>query len=168
LQSTKQYEVRVTEPAENMLLEHAEFLAQVSPNAADRMLSKFDLILARIADNPFQFPFADELDSSNLPPKFYRKCLFEERYKALFRLGENEAHIVASLTPAWGKRHLAASVCIVGVPSRAIPRGHGGIQFSDALDAPNNAPRWLSQSFCSVTFLAIEARLYPRLAETLP
>jgi len=68
LQSTRQYEVRVTEPAEGMLLEHAGFLAQVSLNAADRLLSKFDLMLARIADNPFQFPFADELDVPNIPP----------------------------------------------------------------------------------------------------
>ena len=104
MQSTKQYEVRVTEPAENMLLEHAEFLAQVSLNAADRMLSKFDLILARIADNPFQFPMADELDAPSLPPKLYRKCLFEERYKALFRLEENEAHVVAVIDSRMGNK----------------------------------------------------------------
>ena len=59
MQGTKKYKARVTELAEAMLLEHADFLAQVSLNAADRLLSKFDQILARITDNPFQFPFAD-------------------------------------------------------------------------------------------------------------
>jgi plasmid stabilization system protein ParE len=102
--NTAKYKVEVTEPAENMLLEHAEFLAQASLNAADRMLSKFDLILARIADNPLQFPFADELDAPDLPPNAYRKCLFEGRYKALFRLEENEAHVIAVIDSRMGNR----------------------------------------------------------------
>ena len=77
-----------------MLLEHADFLAQASLNATDRLLSRFGQIIARIADNPFQFPFADGLDVLGIPQNTYRKCLFEDRYKALFRLEESHAFIV--------------------------------------------------------------------------
>jgi plasmid stabilization system protein ParE len=78
-----------------MMDEHADFLAQVSVNAAGRLLSRFEKIAERIAENPFQFPIADELDVPTLPPDTFRKCLIEERYKALFRLEENQAFIIA-------------------------------------------------------------------------
>jgi plasmid stabilization system protein ParE len=78
-----------------MLDEHADFLAQISVDAADRLLSRFEKIIARLADNPFQFPIADELDIPGVPPNTYRKCLFEERYKALFMVGEGEVFIDA-------------------------------------------------------------------------
>ena len=104
MQSTKKYRVTVDEIAVDMLDEHADFLAQVSFDAAVRLLSQFEKIIARLADNPFQFPFADELDVPYISPKLYRKCLFEERYKALFRLGENEAHVVAVIDSRMGNR----------------------------------------------------------------
>jgi plasmid stabilization system protein ParE len=95
LGSTKKYRVTVNEDAGNMLDEHADFLAQVSFDAAIRLLSQFEKIIARLEDNPFQFPFADELDVPDLPPNTYRKCLFERRYKALFLIGEGEVFVDA-------------------------------------------------------------------------
>jgi plasmid stabilization system protein ParE len=95
LQSTKKYKVTVYENAGNMLDEHADFLAQVSFDAAIRLLSQFEKIIARLAENPFQFPIADELDVPNIPPNTYRKCLFEKRYKALFKVGEGEVFVDA-------------------------------------------------------------------------
>jgi len=78
------YNVTVFENARIMLLEHVDFLAQVSVEAAERLMSQFDRAVERIGDNPYQFPIADDLDVPYLPPKLYRKCLFERRYKALF------------------------------------------------------------------------------------
>ena len=95
MQSTEKYKVTVNEKAGNMLDEHADFLAQVSIDAADRLLSRFEKIIARLADNPFQFPYADELDIPGLLPNTYRKCLFEERYKVLFLTGEGEVFVDA-------------------------------------------------------------------------
>jgi len=74
LKKTKKYKVTVTEPAEDMLLKHAVFLAQVSIDAADRLFSRFDHIIARIADNPYQFPLADKLDTADIFVNTYRKC----------------------------------------------------------------------------------------------
>ena len=91
----KKYNVTVDPIAYEMLLDHSDFLWQVSPHAADRLELSFKKSLNRIADNPFQFPYADEIDFPNLSPDTFRKCLFEGRYKALFRLEGNEAFIVA-------------------------------------------------------------------------
>jgi hypothetical protein len=76
LQGKKKYRVAVTDSADGMLVEHAVFLARASIEAADGLLSQFDKMAARIADNPFQFPIADELDVMGTLPGTYRKCLF--------------------------------------------------------------------------------------------
>jgi len=78
-----------------MFYEHVKFLSHESLNAAHRLVLGFKKSLVRIAANPFQFPFADELDVPHIPPNALRKCLFESRYKALFRLKDNEAYVIA-------------------------------------------------------------------------
>jgi len=89
------YNVTVSENARIMLLEHIDFLARISIEAAERLMSQFDRIVERIADNPFQFPIADDLDVPYIPPKLYRKCLFERRYKALFIVEGGEVSVDA-------------------------------------------------------------------------
>jgi len=84
------------------MAEHADFLAQVSIEAADRLLSQFEKIAARIAENPFQFPIADELDATDITVGICRKCLFEGRYKALFQLEDEDAVIIAVLDSRMG------------------------------------------------------------------
>jgi plasmid stabilization system protein ParE len=78
-----------------MLREHADFLAQISPDAAERMMFRFDKIGDRLAENPYQFPVADELDVPGIPPDTYRKCLFEDRYKALFQVRDSDVFVDA-------------------------------------------------------------------------
>jgi plasmid stabilization system protein ParE len=85
-----------------MMAQHADFLAQVSIEAADRLLSQFEKIADRIADNPLQFPIADELDFPDIEPGACRKCLFEGRYKALFQLEDKEAVIIAVIDSRMG------------------------------------------------------------------
>ena len=55
----------------------------------------FKKVIGRIADNPFQFPFADTLDVLNIPPNTYRKCILENHYKVLFQVEEDEVSVDA-------------------------------------------------------------------------
>jgi plasmid stabilization system protein ParE len=91
----KSYSVSIARRADSMLLAHTEFLAKVSPIAARRFLADFKKSIKRIVENPFQFPYADELDVPGIPPKTYRKCIFENRYKAIFFVGQNNVSIDA-------------------------------------------------------------------------
>jgi plasmid stabilization system protein ParE len=78
-----------------MFAEHVKFLKRESSNAARRLVLSFNKSTARIADNPFQFPVADELDVPDTPPNTYKKCLFEKRYKALFLVRESIVYVIA-------------------------------------------------------------------------
>jgi plasmid stabilization system protein ParE len=73
-----------------MLLKHTEFLANVSPYAARRLVSDFRKGVQEICRNPFLFPFADDMDVPGMPPETYRKYIFGNRYKTLYLVeGQN-------------------------------------------------------------------------------
>lgn len=91
----KKYNIILARRADRMLISHTDFLAQVSPSAARRLLGSFRKIMNLLADNPFQFPIADALDVPNIPPETYRKCLFDGRYKALFLVEDDNVYIDA-------------------------------------------------------------------------
>ena len=91
----KTYSITIARCADKMLLSHTEFLIRVSHAAARRLLFDFRKTIERLAENPFQFPFADELDAPGIPLKVYRKCLLENRYKALFLIENNNVFIDA-------------------------------------------------------------------------
>ena len=91
----RKYSVELSLRAEVMLLKHTEFLARVSPAAARRLIRNSKEAKGRIADNPYQFPFADELDVPGILRETYRKCLFDGRYKALFLVEGNDVFIDA-------------------------------------------------------------------------
>ena len=91
----KQYKVVMAKRADAMLLNHTEFLARVSIAAARRLLTDFRKTIKRISDNPFQFPFADEMDVPGIPPKQYKKCIFAKRYKALFLIDDGIVYLDA-------------------------------------------------------------------------
>jgi len=89
------YNVILARRADNMLLIHTEFLARVSPTAARNLLTDFKKAMSFLAYNPFQYPFADELDVLSIPLNTYRKCLFGKRYKALFLVEGDDVYIDA-------------------------------------------------------------------------
>jgi len=91
----KTYNVTLARRADGMLLAHIEFLARVSPAAARRLLTDFKKAIERIANNPFEFSFADEIDALGIPSETYRKCIFNERYKALFLIENDNVYIDA-------------------------------------------------------------------------
>lgn len=79
------YVVIVSRRADEMLIRHAKFLAQVSVPAAKRMVSEFERVLGSLEENPFQYPVDDDC---NLPEGLYRKALFCKWYKALFSVDD--------------------------------------------------------------------------------
>lgn len=89
-----EYTVIVSRRADQMLVTHARFLAQVSPQAARRMTAEFSTILDDLERNPFQFPTEEDY---NLPKDLYRKALFARWYKALFSVNGNEVYLDAVL-----------------------------------------------------------------------
>ena len=87
------YNVTIARRADRMLIRHTEFLAKISLVAARRLLAGFRTSTTRIANNPFQFPYADETDAPGIPPETYRKCLFDGRYKAFFLVDGEDVYI---------------------------------------------------------------------------
>ena len=106
LMTQKTYNVVIARRADRMLLSHTEFLIRVSIDAARRLLFDFRKATKRLAENPYQFPFADELDAPGIPPEMYRKCLFENRYKALFLIENNDVFIDAIIDCRQDNRNL--------------------------------------------------------------
>ena len=91
----RRHDIVLSRRAERMLLKHTEFLARSSPAAARRLIASSKEVMVRLAENPYQFPFADELDVPGVPREKYRKCLFDRRYKALFLIEGDEVFIDA-------------------------------------------------------------------------
>ena len=67
------YEVIISRHADEMLIRHAKYLAQVSPKAARKMVREFEKVLDTLEMSPFQFPVEEDY---NLPKGIYRKALF--------------------------------------------------------------------------------------------
>lgn len=88
------YTVIVSRRADEMLIRHAKFLAQVRISAAKRMTSEFADVLDRLEQNPFQFPQETDYD---LPCGAYRKALFSKWYKVIFSVAENTVYLDAVL-----------------------------------------------------------------------
>jgi hypothetical protein len=80
----KKYKIIIARRADSMLLSHIEFLVRISPNTARNLLSGFKKIIYRLSDNPFQFPFTDDIDIQGIPANTYRKCMVQKRYKVIF------------------------------------------------------------------------------------
>lgn len=88
------YTVIVSKRADQMLVPHARFLAQVSPSAARKMVVGFSEILDALEKNPFQFPAEEDY---NLPQGAYRKALFCKWYKVLFSVSGDTVYLDAVL-----------------------------------------------------------------------
>lgn len=83
------YSVTVSQRADEMLVTHARFLAQVSVSAAKRMTDEFERILDTLEKNPYQFPAADDY----AVPSGYRKALFSKWYQAVFSVDEEKRKV---------------------------------------------------------------------------
>jgi plasmid stabilization system protein ParE len=91
----KHYTAIIYRRADRMLTSHTEFLARVSTTNARKLIADFHAAIKTITGNPLLYPFADDTDADNIPPNKYRKCLFHDRYKALYWIEGNHVYIDA-------------------------------------------------------------------------
>lgn len=80
------YQVIVSERATQMLVSHAAFLAQVSPEAAEQLVASFEEAANSLQRMPLRCPWFNE---DYIPRNAYRFLLFEKRYLLLFQVKDN-------------------------------------------------------------------------------
>ena len=88
------YTVIMSRRADEMLIRHTRFLAQVRVSAAKKMVTEFTKVLDTLEQNPFQFPVETDY---NLPDGAYRKALFSKWYKAIFSVSGSTVYLDAIL-----------------------------------------------------------------------
>ena len=80
------YCVIVSERAAQMLVSRAAFLAQVSPEAAERLTSAFEKAANSLEMMPQRCPW---LTGEYIPKNAYRYILFEKRYMIVFQIADD-------------------------------------------------------------------------------
>lgn len=86
MERQNKYSVIVSERAAQMLVSHAAFLAQVSPEAAERLVVEF----AKAAESLDVMPQrCSWLTGEYIPKNVYRFILFEKRYMIIFQIADD-------------------------------------------------------------------------------
>ena len=93
-EKNKPYTVKITETAWEMLIYHARFLANVSVQAANRLIDNFVEITDSLAAMPERNPW---LEHDAIPFQKYRRLLFGKHYMALYQIQENTVYVTAVL-----------------------------------------------------------------------
>ena len=88
----KIYDVKITETAWEQMIEHARFLANVSIDAANRLVDDFIESTDTLNQMPERCPW---LTHSAISFQKYRKILFGKYHMALFQIRENTVYITA-------------------------------------------------------------------------
>lgn len=83
MEQQNKYHVIVSEQATRMLVSHAAFLAQVSPEAAERLTTEFEKAAHSLETMPQRCPW---LTGEYIPRNAYRFILFEKRYMIIFQV----------------------------------------------------------------------------------
>ena len=82
----KRYLVHISDTAKQMLASHADFLDQVSEEAADRLVDSFIEATDSLETLPERCPW---YKGGFIPHNVYRHLLFEDRYALIFQVNEN-------------------------------------------------------------------------------
>ena len=83
MEQQNKHRMIVSERATQMLVSHAAFLAQVSPEAAERLTAEFEKAANSLELMPQRCPW---LTGEYIPRKAYRFILFEKRYMIIFQI----------------------------------------------------------------------------------
>ena len=86
MEKQNRYRVIVSEWATQMLVSHAAFLAQVSPEEAERLTAEFEKTANSLETMPQRCPW---LTGEYIPRNAYRFILFEKRYMIIFQIVED-------------------------------------------------------------------------------
>lgn len=90
MEHQSKYHVIVSERAMQMLVSHAAFLAQVSPEAAERLTAEFEKAANSLETMPQRCPW---LSGEYIPKNAYRFILFEKRYMIIFQIIDNTIYV---------------------------------------------------------------------------
>ena len=86
MEQQNKYRVIVSARAAQMLVSHAAFLAQVSPEAAKQLTAEFEKTANSLELMPQRCPW---LTGEYIPRNTYRYILFEKRYLLIFQIIDN-------------------------------------------------------------------------------
>lgn len=86
LEQRNKYQVIVSEQAAQMLVTHAAFLTDVSPDAAERLVVSFEKAAGSLEVMPKRCPW---LTGKYLPRNTYRFLVFEKRYMIIFQIRDD-------------------------------------------------------------------------------
>jgi plasmid stabilization system protein ParE len=89
---SRKYDVIITDTAWAQMIEHARFLANVSVEAASRLVDDFVEGSGTLAQMPQRCPW---LVHDTIPFQKYRKILFGKHHMALFQIRDNTVYIAA-------------------------------------------------------------------------
>ena len=89
MEEQSKYRVIVSERAAQMLVSHAALLAQVSPEAAERLTVEFEKAADSLKTMPQRCPW---LSGEYIPKHAYRFILFEKRYMMIFQIIDNTVY----------------------------------------------------------------------------
>lgn len=84
------YRVIVSERAKQMLVSHAAFLAQVSPDAAERLVHSFETAANSLETMPQRCPW---FSGEYIPRNLYRFLTFEKRYLLIFQIQDDIVYV---------------------------------------------------------------------------
>lgn len=83
MEQQNKYRVIISERAMQMLVSHAAFLAQVSPDAAERLTAAFEITANSLETMPQRCPW---LKGEYIPKNAYRFILFEKWYMIIYQI----------------------------------------------------------------------------------
>ena len=89
MEQQSKYRVIVSERATQMLVSHVAFLAQTSPEAAERLTVEFEKTAHSLEVMPQRCPW---LTGEYIPRKAYRFILFEKRYMLISQIVDNTVY----------------------------------------------------------------------------
>ena len=90
----KIYDVKITDTAWEQMIEHARFLANVSVDAANRLVDEFIESTDKLAQMPRRCSW---LTHDAIPFQKYRKTFFGEYHMALFMIRGNIVYVTAAV-----------------------------------------------------------------------
>ena len=90
MKQENRYHVIVSERATQMLVGHAAFLAQVSPDAAERLAEEFEKTANSLEILPHRCPW---LKGEYIPKSAYRFITFEKWYIIIFQVVDHNVYV---------------------------------------------------------------------------
>lgn len=90
MEQQNKYRVIVSKQATQMLISHVAFLAQVSPEAAERLTVEFEKTANSLEMIPQRCSW---LTGEYIPRNAYRFILFEKRYMLIFQVRDDIVYV---------------------------------------------------------------------------